>query len=271
MSTQKSSQQNNSSENLSEDSTEATETKVKSPLNIAISKNTKILTLFAIACTAVVGLVSELTKDKIKVQEQQQLLRTLHNIIEPSRYDNDIANDCIMMSAPELGSNKAQTAYIARKSGKVIAIAMTSTAPQGYNGNIDFIIAVNNDGSVSGVRVLKHRETPGLGDKVEIKKSDWITSFTGKRVLSETDGRWAVKKDNGMFDQFTGATITPRAVVKGVRNTLNYFTKNRDSLLTRPNACGEMLTIATSETSTDSSIKTNSPNSTKKHEVANEQ
>ncbi|MCP4988766.1 MAG: electron transport complex subunit RsxG [Colwellia sp.] len=227
----------------------------KSALNIAISKNTKVLALFAIACTAIVGLVSELTKDRIKQQEQQQLLKTLHSIIEPSRYDNNIANDCIMMSAPELGSDKIQTAYIARKAGKVVAVAMTSTAPQGYNGNIDFIMAVNNDGSVSGVRVLKHQETPGLGDKIEIRKSDWIASFTGKRMLSEDDNRWAVTKDNGMFDQFTGATITPRAVVKGVRSTLNYFTNNKDTLLIRPNACGKAVTV----------------DSTKTSEVANEQ
>lgn len=229
--------------------------KAKSQLNIAISKNTKILALFAIACTATVGLVSELTKDKIKQQEQQQLLRTLHSIVEPSRYDNDIANDCIMMSAPELGSDKVQTAYIARKLGKIVAVAMTSTAPQGYNGNIDFIMAVNNDGSVSGVRVLKHQETPGLGDKVEIRKSDWIKSFTGKLILSENDNRWAVTKDGGMFDQFTGATITPRAVVNGVKNTLNYFNKNKDRLLKRPNACGESISV----------------NVQKETEVANEQ
>lgn len=218
---------------------------VKSPLNIAISKNTKILALFAIACTLAVSVVSELTKDRIKVQEQQQLLRTLHNIIDPSRYDNDIANDCIMVSAPELGSDKVNMAYIARKSGQVVAVAITTSAPQGYSGNIDFIMAINADSTVSGVRVLKHQETPGLGDKIEIRKSDWVTSFTGKKILSENDSRWAVTKDNGMFDQFTGATITPRAVVKGVKNTLNYFTKNKARLLARPNACGEALSTST--------------------------
>ena len=215
------------------------EKNIKSPLTVAISKNTKILTLFAIACTLAVSLVSELTKDRIKIQEQQQLLRTLHNIIEPSRYDNDIANDCIKITASELGSDKVQTAYIAKKSGQVVAVAITSIAPRGYNGNIDFIMAINNDGSVSGVRVLKHQETPGLGDKVEIRKSDWITSFSGKKLLSENDSRWAVSKDGGTFDQFTGATITPRALVKGVKNTLNYFNKNKNNLLTYPNACAK--------------------------------
>jgi H+/Na+-translocating ferredoxin:NAD+ oxidoreductase subunit G len=232
----------------------------KSPLTIAISKNTKILALFAISCTLAVSVVSELTKGRIKVQEQQQLLNTLHSIIEPSRYDNDIANDCIMMSAPELGSNKVKTAYIARKAGEIVAVAITSTAPQGYNGNIDFIMAINTDGSVSGVRVLKHQETPGLGDKIEIRKSDWITKFTGKRILSEDDTRWAVSKDNGIFDQFTGATITPRAVVQGVKSTLNYFNQHRGSIIPRPNACGKAL--STAEVTTTSTTPIN--------EVANE-
>lgn len=223
--------------------------KDKNPLNVAISKNTKILALFAIACTAIVGLVNELTKDRIKAQEQQQLIKTLSLIIDPSRYDNNIANDCVVINNPALGSNKDHKAYIARKSGQVVSVAITSTAPEGYNGNIDFIMAINNDNTVSGVRVLKHRETPGLGDKIEIRKSDWITRFTGKQLLSETDSRWAVSKDNGMFDQFTGATITPRAVVKGVKNTLAYFTQYKNDLLVLPNVCIEELLVNTLEES----------------------
>ncbi len=210
---------------------------VRSITNIAISKNSKILALFAIACTAIVGLVSELTKDRIKIQQQQQLLNTLHSIIAPQRYDNDIANDCISMSSELLGSSAIQTSYIARLAGEVVAVAMTTTAPDGYNGNIELIVAVNVDGSVSGVRVLKHQETPGLGDKIELRKDNWITSFTGKKLLSDNDSRWAVVKDDGMFDQFTGATITPRAVVKAVKQTVHYFNKNKSSLFTRPNAC----------------------------------
>ena len=256
----KSSPENSNLEKPEQENSGEKNNATKSPLTLAISKNTKILALFAIACTLAVSVVSELTKDRIKAQHQQQLLKTLHSIIEPSRYDNDIANDCIMMSAPELGSNKVKTAYIARKAGEIVAVAITSTAPQGYNGNIDFIMAINNDGSVSGVRVLKHQETPGLGDKIEIRKSDWITDFTGKRILSEDDSRWAVSKDNGMFDQFTGATITPRAVVSGVKSTLNYFNQHRGSIIPRPNACGKAL--STAEVTTTSTTPTN--------EVANE-
>ncbi|MDX2366822.1 MAG: electron transport complex subunit RsxG [Colwellia sp.] len=200
-----------------------------------------MLAIFAIICTAIIGLVNELTKDEIKAQEQLQLLSTLHSIIEPSRYNNDITQDCVSLSSTLLGNStndkKIQTAYIARQDNQAIAIAMTSTAPDGYNGNIELIIAINMDDSVSGVRVLKHQETPGLGDKVELRKSNWINSFTGNKLLSEKDSRWAVTKDNGMFDQFTGATITPRSVVKAVKKTLLYFKDNKHSLLTRPNIC----------------------------------
>ncbi|MBU2892416.1 electron transport complex subunit RsxG [Colwellia sp. D2M02] len=212
-------------------------TKTVSATTVAVSNNSKILTLFAIACTGLVALVNELTQDKIKAQEQQQLLNTLHAIIEPSRYDNDIANDCISVSSPFLGTNDVKTAYVARKNNKIVALAMTSTAPNGYNGNIDFIVGINIDATISGVRILKHQETPGLGDKIEIAKHDWITKFNGKTLISNDDKRWSVVKDGGMFDQFTGATITPRAVVHGIKNTLSYFKNNQQSLLTQPNTC----------------------------------
>lgn len=212
-----------------------------SVFRLPIQKNTQILAIFAIVCTAIVGLVNELTKDKIAAQAQQQLLNTLHSIIEPSRYDNEITQDCVNINSPLLGSSTSnkvkQTAYIARKNGVATAIAMTSTAPDGYNGNIELIIAINMDNSISGVRVLKHQETPGLGDKVELRKSNWITIFTEKKLLSKNDSRWAVTKDGGMFDQFTGATITPRAVVKAVKKAALYFNNNKDSLLMLPNSC----------------------------------
>jgi len=215
--------------------------KKRSAFQLPIQKNSQILAIFAIACTAIVGLVNELTKDKIKIQAQRQLLSTLHSIIEPNRYDNDITQDCVKLSSPLLGASKSsstmQTAYIARKNGEPVAIAMTSTAPKGYNGNIELIIAINMDDTVSGVRVLKHQETPGLGDKIELRKSNWINSFNGKKLLSEKDTRWGVIKDGGMFDQFTGATITPRAVVKAVKNAVLYLKDSKDLVLSRPNSC----------------------------------
>lgn len=213
----------------------------KSAFKLPMQKNSLILALFAIACTAIVGLVNELTKDKIIAQSQLALLNTLHSIIEPSRYNNDITQDCVSLNTSKLinidQKITEQTAYIARHNNTPVAVAITSSAPDGYNGNIEFIVAINLDDSISGVRVLKHQETPGLGDKIEIRKSDWITSFNKKRLLSENDNRWAVTKDGGIFDQFTGATITPRAVVKAVKKTLAFFKKNKALLLTLPNSC----------------------------------
>lgn len=213
----------------------------RSAFRLPMQKNSLILALFAIVCTAIVGLVNDLTKDKIVAQAQLQLLNTLHSIIEPSRYNNDITQDCVSLNTLSLiptNDNKTeQIAYIARKNTDPVAVAITTIAPDGYNGNIDFIVAINMDNSISGVRVLKHQETPGLGDKVEIRKSDWITGFNGKKLLSENDSRWAVTKDGGMFDQFTGATITPRAITKAMKKTLLFFQENKERLLTLPNSC----------------------------------
>jgi len=241
----------------------------KSAGSIAITQNSKILAAFAIACTLIVGLVNELTKDKIKAQEQLQLQNTLHSIISPERYNNNITYDCIEMSSAQLGSTDIQRGYVARLDGKVQAVAITTIAPDGYNGNINLIVAVNMDASVSGVRVLSHQETPGLGDKIELRKSDWITSFSGKSLLSETDSRWAVAKDNGMFDQFTGATITPRAVVKAVKNTVHYFNTNKESLLTRPNACNGVVENISEDSSKDINLEISDKESTPQQEKSN--
>lgn len=240
--------------------------KEKSIFQLPIQKNSLTLALFAIACTAIVGLVNELTKDKIVAQAQLQLLTTLHSIIEPARYNNNITQDCVSLNSPSLkftSNNKTeQVAYIARNNHTPIAVAITSTAPDGYNGNIDFILAINMDNSVSGVRVLKHQETPGLGDKIEIRKSNWVTTFNNKKLLTETDNRWAVAKDGGMFDQFTGATITPRAMVKAIKKTLIFFQENKAQLLALPNSCLMKKQSASAESQ---------KNNTKVNEVTHEQ
>ena len=111
-----------------------------------------------------------------------------------------------------------------------VAVLMLVTAADGYNGDIRLLVAVENTGTVLGVRVVSHRETPGLGDPIEIEKSNWILGFTNKSLLNPQGNGWAVKRDGGEFDQFTGATISPRAVVKTVHNTLLYFKANQKLL-----------------------------------------
>lgn len=112
--------------------------------------------------------------------------------------------------------------YIAKKADKTTAYAIQGTAPDGYSGNIVLLMGIEPDGKVLGVRTLQHAETPGLGDKIETRISDWILSFAGKVFSLENEAAWAVKKDGGQFDQFTGATITPRAVVNNVRENAKW-------------------------------------------------
>ena len=204
---------------------------------LAITKNSKILAIFAIICTLIVSLINLLTKEKIAEQAEQQLLTTLHSIIEPSRLNNDLYHDCRKVNDPLLGNNIEHTIYFARLNDKPIAAAITTTAPDGYNGNIELLVAINYDGSVSGVRALQHKETPGLGDKIEIRKHQWIDTFSNQTIENENDTRWAVKKDGGMFDQFTGATITPRAVVKAVKKSVLYFQQNKVQLFAQKTTC----------------------------------
>lgn len=203
-------------------------------MKLAMEKNARILALFAIACTAIIGIVNLLTKDRIEIQQQQYLLNTLNEIIAPESYDNNLYLDCILFQDDH---QQQQMAYLARLNNKPVAAALTAVAPDGYNGNIELLIAVNTDKSVSGARVLAHNETPGLGDKIELRKSTWITSFSNKVVENENDSRWQVAKDGGMFDQFTGATITPRAVVKAVNRTALYFEKHKAELFSSTRSC----------------------------------
>lgn len=187
--------------------------------------------LFAAAGAALVGLTFSQTEDDIKHNEKLTLLRKLNNIIPADAYDNDLLLDTIMIKPNTLLSTKEESlAYRARKNNQNVAVVFTSIAPNGYNGSIYLLVGVNADGTLSGVRVVKHRETPGLGDVVEISRSDWILGFNDKSLINPDDKGWKVKRDGGVFDQFTGATITPRAVVKAVHNALLYFDKNQQML-----------------------------------------
>lgn len=203
----------------------------------SMAKNGGILAAFALITTGAVTLVQQYTAPKIAIQEKKQVQDLLQQVLPASQYDNDLYLDCTTVNTPQLGPRESYTVYRARRQGKVIALVLQSTAANGYSGNIDMISAVYPDGTVSGVRVTKHNETPGLGDKVETKRSDWIYSFANKQVQGADDERWAVKKDGGMFDQFTGATITPRAVVTTVKSTVLYAQQHFDTLATADNHC----------------------------------
>ncbi|MEZ9198695.1 electron transport complex subunit RsxG [Shewanella sp. 10N.286.54.B9] len=201
-------------------------------------KNGLLLGLFALLCTGLVAGVNQLTFAKIKQQEQIELSRVLHQIIPDEVHDNELTQHCItIQNSDYLGTDKPLPAYIATQNGDGVAIAIETVAPDGYNGNIKIIIGLNKAGEVLGVRTLSHQETPGLGDKIELRKSDWVTKFNGLSVSSEKDKRWHVKKDGGQIDQFTGATITPRAYVKAVKLATLYFNEHKQELLSAPASC----------------------------------
>lgn len=167
----------------------------------------------------------------IAANERQTLLNSLRVVIPADSFDNDILADVTEISDPELlGMDEPTRVYRARWRGGDRAVAFRLVAPDGYSGAIRLLMAVRADGVVSGVRVIGHRETPGLGDTIEARRSDWILGFTGLSRTDPHDAAWGVKRDGGHFDQFTGATITPRAVVKAVHNGLLFFDRHRAQL-----------------------------------------
>ncbi len=190
-----------------------------------------LLWLFAVVGTALVALTQVSTQQQIAANERMVLLRNLYILIPKQKLDNDIAQDTLELPASEqLGTKKPSIVYRARKNGEPVAVIFNTIAPDGYSGNIYLLVAVYNDGTLAGVRAVKHNETPGLGDSIDAKKSDWILGFDGKSLDNPVPEKWKVKRDGGDFDQITGATITPRAIVKAVKNTLDYFQANREKL-----------------------------------------
>jgi electron transport complex protein RnfG len=189
------------------------------------------LGLFATAGSGLVALTEQSTRARIAENERKALLETLYTIVDPADLDNDLLADTTRVGDPDLlGTRQPVTVYRARKQGKPVAAVLTPVAPDGYVGRINLLVGVRYDGTISGVRVLQHKETPGLGDGIDAKHSDWILSFDGRSLGNPTKEEWAVKRDGGVFDQFTGATITPRAVVTAVHKALMYFSAHRDGL-----------------------------------------
>ena len=181
--------------------------------------------------TALVMMTFEATKEKIAASEKANLLKNLNNIIPPDSYTNNLLdNTLVVPAASQLGNKGPTTIYQAWQEKKPVAVAFSVVARDGYTGNIKLLIAIKASGNVSGVRVISHKETPGLGDKIEIEKSNWILSFNGKNLVTPARQKWKVKKDGGVFDQFTGATITPRAVVNAVYRALDYYKYNEKKL-----------------------------------------
>lgn len=178
------------------------------------------------------------TRLPIAESERQAKLKLFEQVLPSALHDNELLKDGIKMAAGGALGNRDETfAYRARMAGKPVAVVLETTAPDGYSGDIKLLIAVRADGELAGVRVLAHKETPGLGDYIDILHSDWIKkNFDGQSLAKTSDEHWKVKKDGGGFDYMAGATITPRAVVKAVHKALQYFAAHRDEIFSAPAA-----------------------------------
>ncbi|EGG99190.1 Electron transport complex protein RnfG [gamma proteobacterium IMCC2047] len=202
-------------------------------LGQSIKQNAIGLSLFAIVTAGIIAVTQTLTAERIQDNIDAAKSKALFEILPEDTHDNVLLNDTVIITDPALIADEGEVeAFVARKDGEPLAVILPTIAPDGYTGKIHSIVGIFSDGRIAGVRVLQHRETPGLGDKVELKKSSWILNFNGKSLDNPSSQGWQVKKDGGEFDQFTGATITPRAVVKSVHAALEYFNENRDTLLT---------------------------------------
>jgi electron transport complex protein RnfG len=199
----------------------------------SIVKNSLTLGVFAVVTTGLVVGTNILTRNDIEKAEEIARKKALHEVSATQPHGNKLTFDTIRIDGdPGLGSATTRDAYIAIQNNTPEGIILPITAPEGYSGSINLLVGINANGNITGVRVIPpHYETPGLGDKIDIQKADWITSFNGKSLSNTPEKNWKVKKDGGEFDAFTGATITPRAVVDAVHKSLLYFKEYQADLL----------------------------------------
>ena len=204
------------------------------------SKTALTLIAFALVFTALLAYIFQVTKVPIEKSEAAARLALFRQIVPASMHNNDILKDTLSIAPNDLlGNTQPSIANRARINNAPAAIILEAIAHDGYSGDIKLLIAIKYDGEISGVRVLTHKETPGLGDYIDIAKEDWIKLFDAESLTKTSDGKlaeksaddkWKVKKDGGQFDYMAGATITPRAVVKAVHKALKYFDANKQAL-----------------------------------------
>jgi Na+-translocating ferredoxin:NAD+ oxidoreductase subunit G len=203
---------------------------MESPAKASVLTALNLLFFTAIG-TAVLAFTFSQTRTTIAHSEEQERLQLISQIVPPELADNDIIHDTLVIPPdPLLGTDDDTLVYRARLKGEPSAVVLEAVAPDGYSGKISLILSIRANGEIAGVRVVSHKETPGLGDYIELPKSPWIKVFDGKSLTMYKEADWKVKKDGGQFDYMAGATITPRAVVKAVHKALQYFATNRGKL-----------------------------------------
>ena len=207
----------------------------------ATVRNGIILGVFALCTTLGVYGVFDLTRAQIAANERQVMLDQLGAVLAGTPYDNDILKHALSLEAPQAtGIAEAMPYYVAAQADRISAFVFTVVAPDGYSGPIKLLVGVTPGGVVLAVRVVAHKETPGLGDAIESRKSPWINIFNGRSLQNPEADKWKVKKDNGAFDQLSGATITPRAVVSAVRRLLVYFSGHQNEMVRAYHNAGQI-------------------------------
>jgi electron transport complex protein RnfG len=191
-----------------------------------------VLALFAAVTSIAIGWTYLSTEEQIEVAIRRAEAQQLLEIFPIGTHDNELVDDTfpIASNTALLGLREMRQGYRVRLSGRTVGVIIPTTARDGYSGDIRALVGIRRDGSVAGVRVVAHRETPGLGDKVELRKSTWVLGFNNRSLSNPGLNSWSVKKEGGVFDQFTGATVTPMAVILATRRALEYATLNAETL-----------------------------------------
>jgi Na+-translocating ferredoxin:NAD+ oxidoreductase subunit G len=190
------------------------------------------VTLAVCVLIAIVSLsvTHRLTKNRIALTKHQWLTQSLHTVLPDGPFDNDPLLSMHTVTTAALGKDQAVEIYPVYRDKKPYAAVLTIVAPNGYNGAIKLLLGITADGRIIGARVTDHNETPGLGDDIELKRSNWINEFSYKSLANTTSEHWNVRQEGGSFDAFTGATITPRAVIQAIFRALNWYKHNQGSV-----------------------------------------
>ena len=207
---------------------------------VSSRRNAAILGAFAIVTTLAIVLTFALTEQRIEQQKQAKLLEVIFEVVEADMISNAMQHNCMVLpTAAATGNKTGLKAYRGLNAQQQLtALAVQSVAPNGYSGDIRFLVGLAQDlKTVTGVRVLEHQETPGLGDKIDVRISDWILDFAGQSVTPDNQMMWTVRKEGGQFDAFTGATITPRALTQAIYRTVRYVQAEAALFRSAPNTC----------------------------------
>lgn len=201
----------------------------------SVIKGGVTLAAMAAICTMLVAATYQLTADRIAANERAWLERSLEPALSGVFFEGSVTESKLVVPPPhDLPGNDTAIVYRVFAEGAPVAALFAVTARDGYAGPIRILVGVGIDGAVTGVRIVEHRETPGLGDRIDQSRSDWVYQFDGRSLGNPMEARWLLEVDGGEFDQLTGASVTPRAVIKAIRDTLIYFDAHRDEIFTMP-------------------------------------